>query len=253
MIYIRPYRRGSKSCKALVQAAPDTIRTLKAGTRVIIDKDVIVNWGAIQSLGDVPKELRVLNRPENVRVASNKKMFFETMNRLYPELIPPFWTNKDDVPLTETIVCRTVLNGHSGEGIVLYDPDAEVPLPNCELYVQYIPKKWEFRVHATKGEAFMVRRKARDRNNLNPNWKIRNHQNGFIFVQTLDDILPSVVEHIKELACTAIVALDLDFGAVDIIYSTKEHRGWVLEVNTAPGLEGSSVQTYVETIQKLAS
>jgi D-alanine-D-alanine ligase-like ATP-grasp enzyme len=36
----------------------------------------------------------------------------------------------------------------------------------------------------------------------------------------------------------------LDFGAVDIIYNAKRNECYVLEVNTAPGLEGTTVEKY---------
>ena len=43
------------------------------------------------------------------------------------------------------------------------------------------------------------------------------------------------------LACLAKTGLD--FGAVDVIY-TKDERVYVLEINTAPGLEGQTVLDY---------
>jgi D-alanine-D-alanine ligase-like ATP-grasp enzyme len=43
----------------------------------------------------------------------------------------------------------------------------------------------------------------------------------------------------------------LDFGAVDVIYNRAQDKAYVLEVNTAPGLEGSTLDNYVEAIQKV--
>ena len=53
------------------------------------------------------------------------------------------------------------------------------------------------------------------------------------------------------LAINAIRALHLDFGAVDIIYNERENQFYVLEVNTAPGLEGTTLQKYTESINAL--
>jgi len=44
----------------------------------------------------------------------------------------------------------------------------------------------------------------------------------------------------------AVNCLGLDFGAVDIIYNQKKDVSFVLEVNTAPGLEGSTLNEYVK-------
>lgn len=48
----------------------------------------------------------------------------------------------------------------------------------------------------------------------------------------------------RELAKQAIAALDLDFGAVDIGV-IKGDKAVVLEVNTAPGIEGETLTAYV--------
>lgn len=42
----------------------------------------------------------------------------------------------------------------------------------------------------------------------------------------------------------AVKACGLDFGAVDIIWNNHYQKAYVLEINTAPGLEGSSVDNY---------
>jgi D-alanine-D-alanine ligase-like ATP-grasp enzyme len=76
---------------------------------------------------------------------------------------------------------------------------------------------------------------------------VRNHDNGFIFVRN-DVKAPSSVE---EQAVRAIKALGLDFGAVDIIWNDKQQKAYVLEVNTAPGLEGSTVDDYARGFRNL--
>ena len=57
----------------------------------------------------------------------------------------------------------------------------------------------------------------------------------------------------KEKRNAAIKALGLDFGAVDIIYNEAEDQHYVLEVNTAPGLEGTTLQKYTEAILEMSS
>ena len=74
------------------------------------------------------------------------------------------------------------------------------------------------------------------------NWKVRNHDNGFIF-QIEDFDLP---EDCETQAIAAVEALGLYFGAVDVVYNGREKKAYVLEVNSAPGLSGTTLDKYVE-------
>ena len=47
-------------------------------------------------------------------------------------------------------------------------------------------------------------------------------------------------------ATNAIDAIGLDFGAVDVGYDEKTNTCVVYEINTAPGIEGSTVDWYAE-------
>src|SRR3546814_19093490 len=71
---------------------------------------------------------------------------YTTLFRSGEEYLPKFWTKKEDIPDEAfPIVCRTVLSGHSGVGIVIADNrDDLVP---ANLYVKYVKKKEEYRVH----------------------------------------------------------------------------------------------------------
>src|SRR5687768_8660323 len=103
-----------------------------------------------------------LNGPAFVRNASNKLEFFRLIEG--QPYCPQFWTRREDIPdVFFPIVCRTVLAGHSGEGIVIADRrDQLVPAP---LYVQYIKKQQEYRIHVGKrGQESIIiagQRKAR--------------------------------------------------------------------------------------------
>ena len=53
--------------------------------------------------------------------------------------------------------------------------------------------------------------------------------------------LPNDVIH---QATMAVGCLQLDFGAVDVIWNEAQKRAYVLEVNTAPGIEGTTLMRY---------
>jgi glutathione synthase/RimK-type ligase-like ATP-grasp enzyme len=44
--------------------------------------------------------------------------------------------------------------------------------------------------------------------------------------------------------------LGLDFGAVDIGHRIIDNKVFVFEVNTAPGIEGTTLQRYVNTFNE---
>ncbi len=245
-----PYRSGSKGAKFLAEAMEGKVLRLSASKFRAKPDDVIVNWGNTRNTPPVGGNL--LNPPEVVRNASNKLTFFGMMRVNGCEnIIPPYWSHGNDIPDNAfPIVCRTVLAGHSGDGIVIADNRGE--LVPASLYVKYIKKQDEYRVHVglrqrSIGEAdeeeliiIAIQRKARRNGFENPNWKIRNLDNGFVYVRQAVNPPQSVLDVSKQ----ALQASGLDFGAVDVIHNRRENRSYVLEINTAPGLEGTTVEDY---------
>lgn len=147
-----------------------------------------------------------------------------------------------------TVVCRTKLQGHSGAGIVLAAREEDVVV-DCPLYVKYIKKAKEFRVHVAFGEVIDVQQKKRRADfEGETDYAIRNHARGWIYAR--EEIEEPA--GLREQATRAILTLGLDFGAVDIIYNQHYNQCYVLEVNTAPGLEGTTVEKYTNAfIQQL--
>ena len=230
------YRQGSRSAKALADALGGRVLKREGSRFHVRPQDVIVNWGDAE-----PPPFCTLNR-EGIRNASNKLLFFRRMREAgLGHIIPEFWENRNDIPADAyPVVCRTVLAGHSGEGIVIANSADE--LVNCSLYVKYVKKQEEYRVHCSRDQIIAIQRKARrlDTNDGDVNWQIRNHNNGFVFVR--NDVNPS--DNVTAAATAALGAVGLDFGAVDVIWNDKQQRAYVLEINTAPGLEGQTVQDY---------
>lgn len=143
-----------------------------------------------------------------------------------------------------TVVERHILNGNSGAGIKLIEPGVDDVSAVCPLYVKYVPKKQEYRVHVCAGVAVDIQRKARRKDiaDEDVNWKVRNHDNGFIFARNEDGFVP---DDVVIQAVNAVNILGLDFGAVDVIFNEKSQQAYVLEVNTAPGLSGTTLEGYV--------
>jgi glutathione synthase/RimK-type ligase-like ATP-grasp enzyme len=245
MNILYPYNPNSESAKALA-AALDLRRAKHEGKP--LKAKLVINWGASKINRQIDAE-RVLNKPEAVAAASNKLSSFKAFK--VAELdTPEFTESKEEatkwLASGATVVARTILTGHSGAGIIVADPENQDELPDAKLYTKYIPKKEEYRVHVANGAPFYWQRKARKKDvpDDQVNWRVRNHANGFVY-QNLD-----VREDVRAgaLAVRAVKALGLDFGAVDLVYNQKKDSWFVLEVNTACGLEGSSVGMYAEAI-----
>jgi D-alanine-D-alanine ligase-like ATP-grasp enzyme len=162
----------------------------------------------------------------------------------------PDWTTDPDIALSwiqdgATVFARTQLQGHSGSGIVILNNTTE--FVSAPLYTKYIKKKKEFRVHVFNKEVIDVQEKRRSMGS-DAGFLIRNHANGFVFCR--DDIIePS---DLRDVAIKAVTSLDLDFGAVDVIYNAHYDKCYALEVNTAPGLEGTTLNSYTNKIVELA-
>ena len=238
---VLPYKPGSKSAKALAEGL-GVLRLKTSNSKFRArNSDVIINWGSSYIPQQIKVAATVLNKPFNVGRAANKLAFFNDMAENAPEVIPEFWTYRDEIPEDAyPIVCRTVLNGHSGEGIVIADTEDE--LVDAPLYVKYIKKDQEYRIHVAGGEVISVQRKARkyDVPDDEVNWRIRNHGNGFVFARNEVE----APDEVTDVATRAVGAMGLDFGAADVVY-TRDRKAFVLEINTAPGLEGTTLTDYV--------
>ena len=165
--------------------------------------------------------------------------------------IPPYTTEKSVAEEMEgDVVCRTLIRSHSGKGIVIRNKESGEPLPDAKLYVRYIKKKDEYRVHVINGEVVAVHRKARlsDVPDEDVNWKIRNRGNGFTYARNEDREYP---EQVREIGLKAIEAIGLDFGAADVIWNEHHKTAYVLEINTAPGLAGELVDIYAEKLGEM--
>lgn len=243
---IYPYKMTSQSAKALANAL-GTKRLKNEGA--IINKSFI-NWGASKIKREIHPDVGIFNHPKAVAIASDKLMTFMCLDQIVN--IPDYTTDmveaQEWLNAGTTIVERHTLTGHSGEGVRLVEFDGELS-PDAKLYVKYIKKQDEYRLHVFDFEVFFIQRKARalDVPDDKVNWQVRNHANGFIYANQEVD----VPVHVKHMAIEAIQTVQLDFGAVDIIYNAHQNKYYVLEINTAPGLFGTTLDKYVEKFKEL--
>ena len=92
--------------------------------------DVLVNWGASNIARDT-RAGKVLNTPDAVKRTSNK---LEAFRAMYGKVGIPEWTESlaeasEWLKQGHMVVCRTVLNGHSGNGTCLVLERHQEPSP----------------------------------------------------------------------------------------------------------------------------
>lgn len=245
---ILPYKAASTSAKLLANAI-GAKRIRKEGPNRAFKGGFVINWGN-SSLTRQIDGVELLNKPEAVDVSIDKLRTFRVLSEAGVS-IPEFTTNVAQarvwIEQGRKIVCRTKLRSYGGDGIVIAESADE--LVAALLYVRYIPKQDEYRVHVFRDRVFFVQRKARknDVPDENVNWAVRNLAGGFIYANQDVD----VSDEIKQSCIRAITALGLDFGAVDVIV-TPRGRHFILEVNTACGLSGTTLEKYAEVFKSLS-
>ena len=236
-----PYKSSSVSAKRLARALGILRVQPSYNAR---RNDVIVNWGS-----STPPHFRWmeqdLNKPHAIALASNKiNTFAELICKGFND-IPKFSTEQDDAidwcDNGDIVYCRSTVTGHSGRGIVIANKSNE--LINAPLYTVKTKHKHEYRVHVFKDNVIDVQMK-RKRNGALGGSGIRNHSNGWVYARA--EILPP--EELLSSACKAVNLLGLDFGAVDIGHRLIDNKFFVFEINTAPGLEGTTLDKYAKAI-----
>lgn len=217
---------------------------------------LIVNWGCSRVLGAGPK---MLNPASSVACASSK---LACIKRLHEKAVPTLEftlerPKAENWLKTSSVVGHFNLHAHSAQGLDLIKKGTQLPeshgRESYKLFTRYFQKAVECRVHCIQGEggkykALYLQKKRVKEGRLaefgleeSPQTYIRTYDNGWIFARDVSTDLRAV-----ELACAAMQAVGLAYGAVDIMINTDNYV--VGEINTAPGLEGQALAFYVSNL-----
>ena len=140
-----------------------------------------------------------------------------------------------------TIICRTTIKGQTGSGILVVKPGEDVP--EAEVYTKYISHKREFRVNLFKHKLVNVREKKKKLGFKGGDFHIRNLANGYTTSKC-----KNYPAQVIELAARASMCSESNFIGVDIGYNELKDYAFVIEVNSGPSIEGSSVQDFVKAM-----
>ncbi|HMU97840.1 MAG TPA: ATP-grasp domain-containing protein [Chitinophagales bacterium] len=251
-IIITPYKmfsNGAKQLQEKLKTLSDrrVLRIRKTSTKFKPrQSDVNIFWGKCDDAWwSNPEQETAKN------IARNKLKTFKAFKE--HGISHPEWTTDYKEAMNwwsngTTVVGRRLLTGHSGEGIILFkleDEQFDDGL-SCKLYVKYIKKEHEYRVHVFNGKVIDIQQKKRKVGFENRNNQIRNHKNGWVYCR--ENITKP--EGMEELAVQACSCIGLTYGAVDIIYNKKQNKCYVLEINTAPGLINQTALLYATNFKE---
>src|SRR3990167_6843 len=205
-------------------------------------------WSRVQA-----QNLPVINPPHRVSIAINKLRTLEALTQAKVNV--PKWTQdrataSDWVSKDSIVVARKSLTSSAGRGIVVVDQS--VRLPDCNLYTLHVRHKREFRVHVFNNRIIDIAEKRKrsdfDKEVGELDSLVRNWDNGWVFCH--ENV--QCPEAVQREAMKAVEVLGLDFGAVDVGYREKDDKAYVFEVNTAPGIEGQTVQRYAQAVRQIS-
>lgn len=208
-------------------------------------EDWLIRWGTHQRIRYVPNN--ILNRAAAIQNAVDKRGALLMMREHHvntPRVFDPETALQLPADVFPLLGRNLQHRGGTDIHLCLQRSDVLRAIDDgTEFFTNYIPTNREFRVHVFQDEALKVSEKVltEPANQLNT-W-IRNRNNGFTF-RNVREIPDRVLAAVKNQAIAAVEALGLDFGAVDVILGDDTFP-YVLEVNTAPGLEGDTLRRYV--------
>jgi hypothetical protein len=239
-----PYKLGSVSGKALAsELGIKRVRPTYEASR----RDIVINWGS-SAQTVFPFNNNDLNNPSAIALAANKLSTFTKLSQVDYSHLPEWTTSQEEAQAWADngtkVYCRTLLTSHSGNGIVIVEQGDTVPY--APLYTKDCKHKHEYRIHVFKGEVIDVQQKKRRMDGRSGGTGIRNHSNGWVYARS-GVVAPDVI---TSASITSVNGLGLDFGAVDIGYREVSETAHLLEVNTAPGLVGTTLSKYVDAFNK---
>lgn len=249
--YLYGYNQHSQSLKALSQTL--LARRIKTQGSKFRPKPTraVINWGSSQCPYNPATLGKLFNLPTAVAINANKLTSFQHLSAACR--MPDWSVDKEEAYAWQmdghAVMARKVLTGHSGEGIVYCGGEDEIP--DAPLYTLYVPKAEEYRVHLFRSTAsFFVQRKARKKDVEKPNWRIRNLPNGFIYA-TDPATVGTLPADVLLQARAAFEHSGLDFGAIDVVWNQKKGEAYILEINTAPGLTGHTLEFYTNSFKEV--
>jgi hypothetical protein len=261
-VRVLPYRAGSGSANALTEY----INTTYSGKLRMRLRDAVQTPGIVLRWGKSPVSVQnnqELNTYDAVSTAANKHT---TLNQLAINGVQCVEATTSSERASSwladgvSVVCRHTLYGHSGKGIQIVQQSGTVyrsdelsdktPWYAAKLFTKYFKRAAEYRVFVVGQSPVLVYRKgaASQQEEGTRQFMVRTHATGWNFCSVE---MSDVPEQVLDASVRAVNALGLHFGAVDIGWNEHHAEPAVFEVNTAPGIQGTTVQVLGDALVRL--
>jgi glutathione synthase/RimK-type ligase-like ATP-grasp enzyme len=245
MNYLLYSNATSTTGQALVTALKEKNIDIDGGMKDPGKVPILIRWGSLLGIASNPN--KVINSKAAIAKASQKETaltMFRDAGISVPKTMVAATVTTSDFP-----VLGRKAHHIAGNDIILclQKKDLAIAVQNgCTHFTKYIPTATEFRVHVWGDQVIKVSEKVLTEPERNKDPWIRNFDEGYTFMAPKTHLSGQA----KGMAIDAVGCLGLNFGAVDMILG-DDGLVYVLEVNTAPGLQtDSSLEAYVNKIME---
>ena len=200
---------------------------------------VLFNWGSTRNDRNAQS---TLNKEEAVKISSDKVATLEALQRnkiRVPRFTKSYSEARDNFKFP--VYCR---KNHLSGGLGITIAENKEEIVSADFYTEHLDVEAEYRVHVFRDEILCWAKKIpKDQYS---NKYIRNHSKGYQFSLMDND---RIFSKLKEYAIQSIKAVGLDYGCIDCVL-TKDKHFYVLETNSAVGLEGTTLLQYSRVFRK---
>jgi len=159
--------------------------------------------------------------------------------------------------LSDKVIKRTLAHSE-GRNVEIITENFSDEEDDEHYYRPLLNFKNEYRVHIIKDKVVAIAHKHKEVNNtINETANIiRSYDNGWRFAMLDEDFLSRwrIKDKVISASKKAIAAVGYDFGAVDIgvvgLSTDPNVKVYVIEVNSAPGLEAEHIELYAKEFEK---
>lgn len=232
--------RSSKTGRDLLNKfKPTATKAFRKRTNKKLNTDVILRWGSTESFSRLQGRLE-LNSLEAVTNASNKYLM---MKKLVEANIPtaqivfnPYENANNLDEYKDENRCFFIRGANQN---IRYDDE----VTSTDLYISkpIEDKRREYRVHVFNGEVIAIYEKVPREENT----KIFKSHNCDFRLRDIEVVRLSKAD--LQVCINAVNSLGLLFGGVDLMRD-KNQNVFVSEVNSAPALNGTNINRYVDKI-----
>lgn len=254
-ILVHSASNGANSIRDYLKDQGVNVKILKtSGSRYTGNPhDVVLNWGSTSLRGLTSDVQFLVNLPSGIEIASDKIKTFSKLSENISANIPEWTVSSSEakrwVEMGRVVYCRVLTRASQGRGIVVARTMEEVVA--APLYTVKCLRNREVRIHVFGGKVIDFCQKKKmseerlEEDGITYSNDVRSHGNGWVFSR--DGV--AIPEDAQQAAIRAVSELGLYFGAVDMALSLGQPR--IFEINTAPGLEGTTLERYCNAIKNL--